>query len=95
MKLPPPPKYWGLWDTDNINIRFYSQRWVQFTCEYKAINGEREIKNVYHTIFDRILGVSFDDKIKDSLEKFVSKQKRKNNEILSLREKEIKVRNLL
>jgi hypothetical protein len=97
MKLPPPaaPKNWGLWDIDNIRVRYISDTWVQFSCEHKIINGETEIVNVGYTLLDRIRGIGFDQKVKSELIKFIDKMQQRNKKILQLREKERLVRDYL
>lgn len=87
MKLPPIPKNWGLWDIDNIRVRYITDDWVQFSCEHKVVNGETEIKNVEYTLLDRIKGIDFDQKVERELDRFIEKMRQRNETILRLREK--------
>lgn len=78
----------GLWEIENIEVRYLSDDWVQFRCEKKVCNGPVEIRNVRHTWFDRLMGVSFDEKVETELRAFIATMKQRNTSILQLRKKE-------
>jgi hypothetical protein len=86
-----PPIYpnWGLWEVEQIQAKYISPTWVQFSCRRLVVNGEREIRNVMYTIFDRIRGVDFDEKVRDELQAFIRKMQVRNKRILELREKDL------
>lgn len=92
MPHPIPSDKWGLWDIEGISVRYISDTWVQFSCEHKVVNGDREIKNVTYTLFDRIRGLDFDSKVEAELRKFVTMLKERNAKIKRLREKTEKVK---
>lgn len=92
MKLPPPPRNLGLWDIDGMSVKYLETKWVQFSCEHKVTNGEREIRNVTYTLLDWIRKVDFDAKVEAELQKFIAKMKARNDKILQLRKKTAKAK---
>lgn len=82
----------GLWDIENMSVRYITETWMQLSCEQLIVNGPREIKNIQLTIIDKLRGVNFDEKAKIGAKKFVSKMEARNAEILLLRQKSALVR---
>jgi len=85
------PKNGGLWDVENIKVRYIDDNLVQFSCEHKVLNGETETRIIGYTLLDRIRGVDFDSKVRRELAKFIAEMESRNDKIRSLREKNAKL----
>jgi len=68
-------------------MKFRTTKWFQISCRRGVTNGETETWNVRHTLFDRLLGVSFEQKVLEVTEEFYQEIKGRNEDILRLREK--------
>ncbi|PPB10887.1 hypothetical protein [Brevibacillus laterosporus] len=82
----------GLWDVTNVRIRYLADDWVQFRCEKRSVNIPIKILNVRRSLLDRIIGRSFDEKVKSELIHFTGKLRQQNEKILRLRKKEKELR---
>jgi len=69
-------------------MKYISKGWFQLSCSRAIVNGPTEIKNVYRTPLDRLLGIDFDLKVLRETEKFTRKMKARNEQILRLKGKE-------
>ncbi|AGR47413.1 hypothetical protein EMERY_83 [Brevibacillus phage Emery] len=78
----------GLWDVINVRISYLADDWVQFSCEKRAGNISIKFWNVRRSLLDRIIGRSFDEKVKSELINFTGKLRQQNERTLRLRKKE-------
>ncbi|GBF73074.1 hypothetical protein PA598K_01359 [Paenibacillus sp. 598K] len=85
--LLPPACAWGLWEVWNIKMKYLSEGWFQLRCQHHVVNGETEVRNVYYTPLDRILGIDFDRKVLRETRKFIAKMESRNERILRLKAK--------